>query len=136
MVNLWLFCFFRCALKACRGACVDQGDTVVFDSADSGATCRIPKNADFLVAYSTVPGFYSWRDEGRGSWFVQAVCYVLKKSTGSEDLLALLTEACRIVALFYEAITPNDDRTNGAKQMPFVTSTLIRRVRLPKIRQT
>ncbi|XP_077557156.1 caspase-7-like isoform X2 [Haemaphysalis longicornis] len=123
-------------IQACRGAGVDQGDTVAFDSADSGATCRIPKNADFLVAYSTVPGFLSWRDARTGSWFVQAICCVLEKSTGSEDLLALLTEACRIVALFHEVDAPNDDPKNGAKQMPFVTSTLIRRVRFPKIRQT
>ncbi|XP_077557154.1 caspase-7-like [Haemaphysalis longicornis] len=130
-------------IQACRGECVDEGDTVVFDSADSGATCRIPKNADdFLVAYSTVPGFACGK-EGYGSWFVMTVCWELKKSTGSEDLLALLKEACDLVGELYWRTTPDDDptnalrgRENAAKQMPFVASTLIRRVRLPKIRQT
>ena len=27
--------------------------------------------ADFLIAYSTVPGFYSWRNTTQGSWFIQ-----------------------------------------------------------------
>lgn len=122
--------------QACRGDRVDKGKTLVYDRADSSAaTCRIPTNADFLVAYSTVPGFLSWSHRVNGSWFVQAVCCVLERSTGSEDLLALLTEACRIVALTCEATRPGDPSTDGAKQMPYVTSTLIRRVRLPKRRQ-
>lgn len=120
--------------QACRGDRVDKGQYVVYDSADSStATCRIPTHADFLVAYSTVPGFLSWRGTERGSWFVEAVCWVLEKSKGSEDLLALLTVACRLVALNYEARTSKPE-TYGAKQVPHVTSTLTRRVRLPKRR--
>lgn len=39
---------------------------------------KIPNHADFLIAYSTIPGFYSWRNTSAGSWFVQALCYVLQ----------------------------------------------------------
>ncbi|XP_077557157.1 caspase-1-like [Haemaphysalis longicornis] len=124
-------------IQACRGDRVDKGKSATFDRADSCApTCRIPTYADFLVAYSTVPGYLSWSHRVKGSWFVQAVCCVLEKSSGSEDLFALLTEACRIVALSREAHKPDNDYLDGAKQVPFVTSTLTRRVRLPKIRQT
>jgi caspase 7 len=36
---------------------------------DSGSTSyKIPSHADFLIAYSTIPGFYSWRNTTAGSW--------------------------------------------------------------------
>ena len=28
----------------------------------------LPTEADFLYAYSTVPGYYSWRNYTKGSW--------------------------------------------------------------------
>ena len=31
----------------------------------------IPNEADFLFAYSTVPGFVSYRDGNTGSYFIQ-----------------------------------------------------------------
>lgn len=124
------------SIQACRGNRVDKGKTVAFERADSCApACRIPTYADILVAYSTVPGYLSWSNKVNGSWFVQAFCCVLENSTGSVDLLALLTHVCRLVALSCEAYTPKNDFTHGAKQMPYVTSTLTRRVRLPKMPQ-
>lgn len=123
-------------IQACMGDRVDRGKKVAFDRADScSPTCRIPTYADLLVAYSTVPGFLSWSDTVKGSWFVQAFCCALEKSSGSEDVLSLLTAACRLVALNYEAYTPDNADTYGAKQVPYVTSTLTRRVVLPKRRQ-
>ena len=38
---------------------------------DSLATYRTPLYADFLLAHSTVAGFYSWRNAVSGSWFIQ-----------------------------------------------------------------
>ena len=38
---------------------------------DSLATYRTPLYADFLLAHSTVAGFYSWRNTVSGSWFIQ-----------------------------------------------------------------
>ena len=35
---------------------------------DTGIDISIPTEADFLYAYSTVPGFYSWRGVVTGSW--------------------------------------------------------------------
>ncbi|KAH9378264.1 hypothetical protein HPB48_021802 [Haemaphysalis longicornis] len=121
-------------IQACRGNIVDKGQTVVIDISDSSSRiCRIPTQADLLVAYSTFPGYLSWLGTDNGSWFVQAFCYVLKNSTGSEDLFALLTKASRFVAIKYEANTPDNAFTRGAKQMPYVTSTLTHCVRFPKM---
>lgn len=33
-----------------------------------GNDISLPSEADFLFAYSTVPGYYSWRNSQRGSW--------------------------------------------------------------------
>ena len=30
---------------------------------------KIPSHADFLIAYSTIPGFYSWRNTTAGKYF-------------------------------------------------------------------
>lgn len=33
-----------------------------------GNEISLPTEADFLYAYSTVPGYYSWRNSVKGSW--------------------------------------------------------------------
>ena len=35
---------------------------------EEGNDITLPSEADFLFAYSTVPGYYSWRNSQRGSW--------------------------------------------------------------------
>ena len=40
-------------------------------STDSFASYRTPLHADFLLAHSTVAGYYSWRNTVQGSWFIQ-----------------------------------------------------------------
>ena len=42
---------------------------------------RIPDQSDILVAYSTSPGYVSFRDTLRGSWFVQVLCRVLTEES-------------------------------------------------------
>ena len=41
----------------------------------------LPVEADMLIAYATVPGYVSWRNSERGSWFIQALVKV--RVTGS-----------------------------------------------------
>ena len=62
------------------------------DETDSGATSAalVPAEADFLLAYSTVPGFVSWRNSEKGSWFVQALCEIFMTYAGQEDLVSML----------------------------------------------
>ncbi|CAD5213133.1 unnamed protein product [Bursaphelenchus okinawaensis] len=61
-----------------------------------------PSMADFLVAYSTVPGFVSWRNSVNGSWFIQSICEVFSKEAAHCDILELLTKVNRRVAKVYE----------------------------------
>ncbi|CAG2183804.1 unnamed protein product, partial [Oppiella nova] len=67
-------------IQACQGDRLDEGVAVrqSFDVTDAGhGYYRIPNYADFLIAYSTVPGYYSWRNTTQGSWFIQALTHVL-----------------------------------------------------------
>ncbi|XP_037287900.2 caspase-3 [Rhipicephalus microplus] len=118
-------------IQACRGDRLDSGTQAVLDTADSpNRIYRIPTQADILAAYSTVPGFYSWRNTMQGSWFIQALCSVLRQRAHIADLLSMLTVVCRRVALDYESYTPNDLHMHRKKQVPFITSTLTRQVYL------
>ena len=59
------------------------------------------------MAYSVVPGYFSWRNSIRGSWFIQALCDCLDKYGKSMDLLRLLTRVNKKVALDFESNTNN-----------------------------
>ncbi|ODM92296.1 Caspase-1 [Orchesella cincta] len=121
-------------VQACQGSQLDEGTKLVRvnrTETDSNPTSyRIPNHADFLIAYSTVPGFYSWRNTTNGSWFIQAICNVFNKYAQKKDLLSMMTIVAREVALFYESNTPSQPHMNQKKQIPFITSTLIRDVYL------
>ena len=95
---------------------------------DSNAhTYKIPSHADFLIAYSTIPGFYSWRNTSNGSWFVQALCKELNSETAAaRDLLSILTRVARRVALDFQSNTPGDYMMHERKQIPCITSMLTR----------
>ncbi len=57
-------------IQACQGAKMDPGVAVVRATAtDSFASYKVPAHADFVVAQSTVAGFYSWRNTAAGSWY-------------------------------------------------------------------
>ncbi|KRY92183.1 Glutathione synthetase, partial [Trichinella pseudospiralis] len=96
-------------LQACRGQrydsghdVIDSGDTVgsanarrklnSLDENDANALRRkVPTQADILIAYSTTPGFVSWRNSLRGTWFIQAVCEVFSEYAWKEEVLHLFT---------------------------------------------
>ncbi|ESO89226.1 hypothetical protein LOTGIDRAFT_105903, partial [Lottia gigantea] len=127
-------------IQACRGINLDYGvdmsDASTTSSKDEDYTdaasqtvCirKIPSEADFLFSYSTVPGYYSWRNNQEGSWFIQALCIVLENYGFKMELLHMLTHVNRIVAYEFESCTDKEfsDRT---KQMPSVVSMLTRYV--------
>ena len=62
-------------IQACQGSKMDHGVPVKANmgrtSTDSFASYRTPLHADFLLAHSTVAGYYSWRNTVQGSWFIQ-----------------------------------------------------------------
>ena len=47
---------------------------------------KIPNHADFLIYRSTPDGYVSWRNELKGSWFIQSFCQVSQKATTTLSL--------------------------------------------------
>lgn len=103
---------------------------------------RIPSWADFLFYYSTVPGFYSWRNTTQGSWFIQALVQVLnrygkeKRGNNGEiippmDLLSMTSIINRRVAYDYESNVPGDTEFDKRKQVPCLSHTLTRTIYFP-----
>ncbi|KAM4526388.1 caspase-7 [Fundulus diaphanus] len=116
-------------IQACRGSEFDDGiqtdsgppnDTL---ETDASPRHKIPVEADFLFAYSTVPGYYSWRNPGRGSWFVQALCNVLNEFGKQLEIMQILTRVNYMVATSFESWS-EDPRFSEKKQIPCVVSML------------
>jgi caspase 7 len=115
-------------IQACQGDRLDSGVKMVSRTqTDAGSTTyKIPSHADFLIGYSTIPGFYSWRNTTAGSWFIQAFCHVLQREGNSRDLLSILTRVCRKVAFDFQSNVPGDFVMHDKKQIPCITSMLTR----------
>lgn len=121
-------------IQACRGDKLENGLLLPgsVESDDSSAQ-RIPAEADFLYAYSTVPGYYSWRNASRGSWFVEAFTRKLRdmkfpSGSGRDDerkvdFQRLLTRVSYDVAYNFESCANRTDM-NAKKQVPSVVSML------------
>lgn len=112
-------------VQACRGTNLMEG----IDSNPTEANCvnKIPMEADFLIAYSTISGFYSWRNSSNGSWFIQSLCQILNEYGATLELMKLLTYVNRRVAYYYESNT-NDQVMNGKRQVPSIVSMLTKEV--------
>ncbi|CAG9096424.1 Caspase-1 [Plutella xylostella] len=116
-------------IQACQGDKLDGGVTLknrTETDGSSSAVYRIPIFADILIVYSTVPGYYSWRNTTRGSWFMQALCDELRYSGTERDILTLLTFVSQRVALDFESNTPDTPCMHQQKQVPCITSMLTR----------
>lgn len=117
-------------IQACQGDQLDSGvrlKPVATTETDSHSfSYKIPSHADFLICYSTIPGFYSWRNTQAGSWFIQGLCRVLEKESGRLDLLAMMTRVSRTVAFDFQSNTPGDISMHEKKQIPCITSMLTR----------
>ncbi|XP_043792908.1 caspase-1-like [Apis laboriosa] len=113
-------------IQACRGVSSDsgiQGRSCDIDSDEM--TYILPTTADFLYAYSTMEGCYSFRDTNQGSWYIQTLCKVINKHWRDCDLLKMLTITLRKVATEYSSQHYESDK-DKKKQMPTFTSTLTR----------
>ena len=116
-------------IQACRGDRLDKGTILSFDVEDSpSCSVRIPQWADFLMAYSTVPGYSSWRNYTNGSWFIQAFVTALEEHYKEYDLLSIFTITNQKVAYDFESNTPQHPDFHRRKQIPFIASMLTRRV--------
>jgi len=116
-------------IQACQGSKMDSGTEVKMarTMTDSLATYRTPLYADFLLAHSTVAGFYSWRNTVSGSWFIQALGKVMTANYMKEDLLTIMTKVSQVVARDYESNSSRPEH-NNKKQIPFIYSTLVNKL--------
>ncbi|PIO25030.1 hypothetical protein AB205_0083760 [Aquarana catesbeiana] len=124
--NLGPFVF----LKACRGTELDSGVETDSGSGSEEEAHRIPVEADFLYAYSTVPGYYSWRNTVNGSWFIQSLCEMLKLHRRQLELIQILTCVNHMVALEFESCSTQID-FHAKKQIPCVVSMLTKAFYFP-----
>ncbi|XP_055348296.1 caspase-3-like isoform X2 [Paramacrobiotus metropolitanus] len=115
-------------VQACRGDRLDAGVDLI--EADAPSTFRIPAEADFLYAFSTVPGYFSWRNTELGSWFIQALCHMLDQHAldPDMDILKLLTRVSHQVAFGHESNVPSDTKWHRKKQIPSIVSMLTKDV--------
>lgn len=118
-------------IQACQGSRLDNGVIVqsrdALDSIDSVSYFKIPTHADFLCAYSTLPGFYSFRNTQKGAWFIRALVDVLVNYHEKYDLLTMMTIVCQRVAFDYSS-NAQTHAMSQKKQVPCITSMLTRRV--------
>ncbi|XP_039308888.1 caspase-1 [Solenopsis invicta] len=125
-------------IQACRGDEADGG--ILLESrkmekeqteTDSVSSYSIPTHADFLIAHSSVQGFFTWRDPSEGTWYIQCLCDVLDEHGTEMDLMSMLTITARKVATEYASVHVDDDLHNK-KQVPSVTTMLTRFVYFPQ----
>ena len=102
-------------MQNCRGRYVDRGVDIVQADGPRTAPFRIPSEADVLVAFSTVDGYESYRDEAEGSWFISVLIDVLNKQAHDMNLTDLLIIVNKKVA---------EKSHRGKKQIPSFITTL------------
>lgn len=107
-------------IQACRGTDLDAG--IEADSGDDGPT-KIPVEADFLYAFSTAPGYYSWRNTMTGSWFIQSLCDLITKYGKELELQHIMTRVNHKVAVEFESVS-NSPGFHAKKQIPCIVSML------------
>ncbi|XP_029353205.1 caspase-3a [Echeneis naucrates] len=107
-------------IQACRGTDLDAG--IETDSPDDGIT-KIPVEADFLYAFSTAPGYYSWRNTMTGSWFIQSLCDTISKYGKELELQHIMTRVNHKVAVEFESVS-NSPTFHAKKQIPCIVSML------------
>lgn len=106
-------------IQACRGTNLDPG--IETDSGTDGV--KIPVEADFLYAFSTAPGYYSWRNTQTGSWFIQSVCDMISKYGKELEILHIMTRVNHKVAVEFESAS-NSPGFHAKKQIPCIVSML------------
>ena len=111
-------------IQACRGRrhnqVVQLNDTNdECDMIDSGPTVRL-NISDYLVAYSTIPGHVSFRNNKIGSIFISTLVEIFKRYAADEDLVTMLERVTNQVTKY----KPQGDGLQDSRQSPEVRSCL------------
>ncbi|NWT96760.1 CASP8 protein, partial [Urocynchramus pylzowi] len=112
-------------IQACQGSVRHPSVAVESDSSgylevDASPLTSIPDKADILIGMATVEDYLSFRSRKTGSVYIQSLCEKMKLLCPLRvDLAAILTEVNNEVA---------GRELEGSKQMPKITSTLLKRL--------
>jgi hypothetical protein len=82
---------------------------------------EVATHSDMFIAYATVPGYVSWRNSEKGSWFIQAIVHVFPKNSEKEDLLSMMTEVNRLVSNTFKS------SSGDYKMVPSITHQLTKK---------
>ncbi|XP_029657347.1 caspase-7-like [Octopus sinensis] len=123
-------------IQACRGKKTDEGasqnsaiKTEKVDVTDI-ITHKIPVWVDVLVAYSSVSEYYSWRNVTDGSWFLQALAYILQHYGKKLELQELMLLVNHVIAS--KETRSTDCEKNKKKQIPSISNTLTKELYFEK----
>nr|AAF98012.1 caspase 3B [Hydra vulgaris] len=115
-------------IQACRGTeYMESLDTV--DGLGPGLSNEpnvldVTVESDFLYAYSTVLGYYSWSSQKLGSWFINAAVSVFRDYAHKMDVLRLLTRVNKEVS---EKTSITDNLTKDNKKQIGSLISLLRK---------
>ena len=73
-------------------------------------------------ALYNLAGYYSWRNNVDGSWFIQAINKVFKEHSKDKDLMWMMTRVSNMVAMQFES------SANKKKQIPSIVTQLTKDV--------
>jgi len=81
-------------IQACLGTDKQKGagvgNNIQEDSGGLNVVETIPNEADFLLGYSTTPGFVSYRSKDQGSWYITKLVQMLDEHAHRYDLMSIL----------------------------------------------
>ncbi|CAH0596894.1 unnamed protein product [Chrysodeixis includens] len=125
-------------IQACRGSKIMPGVPVfrsgkIQKDLDKDVEPYIlPVESDLLILHSSYVGSPSHRNELHGTWFIQALCSKINSLSTTHDLESIITEVKREVAIDkqHEEYNRRTFEMDINKQMPVMTSTLIRKLYL------
>ncbi|XP_076317972.1 caspase-3-like [Tachypleus tridentatus] len=123
-------------IQACRGTKVDNGVKLKkgYDMPDHSNHSMLT-NPDFLLAISTVPGYFSFRNTVDGSHFITNLCATIDKSLRNNDeeleLMNILRQLNRKMAYDFQSNVPNHKKWSGKKQMSCFITTLTKQLVFP-----
>ncbi|XP_067671261.1 caspase-3-like [Haliotis asinina] len=105
-----------------------QDDTDAGKGSSNIVVKPAPLFKDFLVMYSSPPGYFAWR-RTTGAWFIQSLKKViLSADLSTMSLSRLLTAVSHRVATCYQSHNDKDKWKDGMKQVPCVMSMLTKDV--------
>ncbi|KFB50000.1 AGAP011949-PA-like protein [Anopheles sinensis] len=116
-------------IQSCRGSKyeTEQGDNE--PDADP-VPCNeenfiLPIHADLLVMYASYYDHVAYRNKMKGSWFIQALCDVLRGEIRQTELLSLLTDVSYKVVYNYSL--HSGEKGKRLLQIPMITSMLTKK---------